>query len=110
MPPRPVAFSLTFRYGSTLEFQQPNQLRQTASRGHAHRTTPNRLTSTTHDTLGRPLESPHCSGWAVGMRDADYIVSPNPLTGHGSASGQLRQADLRPLLDQSQDAVHRWVQ
>ena len=52
----------------------------------------------------------HHSGWAVGMREADFGVSPNLLTGLGSASGQLHQADLRPLLHQSQDAVYRWVQ
>jgi hypothetical protein len=46
--------------------------------------------SRANNAMGRPLVSPHHSGWAVGgMREVDFSISPHPLTEHGPASGQL---------------------
>jgi hypothetical protein len=48
-------------------------------RRHGHSTTPDGLTSTTHDARVLPLVSAHHSRWAVGMRKVTSVFHRTPL-------------------------------
>jgi hypothetical protein len=76
MSPSPVTVSLIYRSSAGPDYRP----RQTAFPSHGNRATADNLISTIHVAMGHLLGPSHHSEYLVGMREADFDISANPLT------------------------------